>query len=273
MSFRRQASGGLGMEWVSCLHFDLSLAMAIHSAKSFELPLLLSAFSNVLHKSSVDNQSVENAIPNQSVTAVAPGSWVYLRRGQPNEESDYESNCRCQECPSDGKDSRKWYGERFVHSSITVGVRANIIPFKMIRTLNSTQQSPRTARDLLHFLSRPYPASFAFNLVLFRFFYSTYFWFLPSLSLLYISSSFRFPPSFTCHVNLTLINMRFNHVLLLLPISHTHYDFLDLSTSCLSFLPSILPLLNSQNFWRSHHVRVVVLCSIVVTNLHLQMYR
>jgi len=42
-------------------------------------------------KSSVDNQSVENAIPNQSVTAVAPGSWAYVRRGQPNEESDYES--------------------------------------------------------------------------------------------------------------------------------------------------------------------------------------
>ena len=32
-------------------------------------------------KSSVDNQSVENAIPNQSVTAVAPGSWAYVRRG------------------------------------------------------------------------------------------------------------------------------------------------------------------------------------------------
>jgi hypothetical protein len=31
---------------------------------------------------------VENAIPNQSVTA-APGSWAYVRRGQPNEESDY----------------------------------------------------------------------------------------------------------------------------------------------------------------------------------------
>jgi hypothetical protein len=43
-----QASGGLGMEYVSCLHFDLSLAMAIHSSKSFEMPLLLSAFSNVL---------------------------------------------------------------------------------------------------------------------------------------------------------------------------------------------------------------------------------
>ena len=38
--------------------------------------------------------------------------------------------------------------------------------------------------------------------------------------------------------------MRFYHVLLLLPISQTHIDFLDLSIS--------------QNFWRSHHVRVVV---------------
>jgi len=54
----------------------------------------------------VDNQSVENAIPNQSVIAVAPGSWAYVRRGQPNEESDYESNCRCQECPSDGGGSK-----------------------------------------------------------------------------------------------------------------------------------------------------------------------
>jgi len=35
----------------------------------------------------VDNQSVENAIPNQSVTAVAPGSWACVRRGQPNEET------------------------------------------------------------------------------------------------------------------------------------------------------------------------------------------
>ena len=153
-----------------------------------------------------------------------------------------------------------------MHSSITVGVRANIIPFKMIRTLNSTQQSPRTARDLLHFLSRPYPASFAFNrtardllhlsrpypasfsfnLVLFRFFLLNKL-LIPSISLAAtytFSSSFGFPPPFTCHVNLTLINMRFYHVLLLLPISQTHIDFLDLSIS--------------QNFWRSHHVRVVV---------------
>jgi hypothetical protein len=43
--------------------------MAIHSSKSFELPLLSGTFSNALPKSSVDNQSVENdAIPNQSVT-------------------------------------------------------------------------------------------------------------------------------------------------------------------------------------------------------------
>ena len=47
--------------------------------------------------------TVENTIPNQSVTAVAPGSWAYVQRGQPNEESDYESKCRCQEYPNDGK--------------------------------------------------------------------------------------------------------------------------------------------------------------------------
>jgi len=39
----------------------------------------------------VENQSVENAIPIQSVTAVAPGSWAYVRRGQPNEESVVET--------------------------------------------------------------------------------------------------------------------------------------------------------------------------------------
>jgi hypothetical protein len=43
-----QASGGLGMEWGSWLHFDLSLEMAIHTSNSFEMPLLLSTFSNVL---------------------------------------------------------------------------------------------------------------------------------------------------------------------------------------------------------------------------------
>jgi len=35
----------------------------------------------------VDNPSVETAILNQSVTAVVPGSWAYVRRGQPNEDS------------------------------------------------------------------------------------------------------------------------------------------------------------------------------------------
>jgi hypothetical protein len=34
---------------------------------------------------------IENLIPNQSATAVAPGSLAYVRRGQPNEESGYES--------------------------------------------------------------------------------------------------------------------------------------------------------------------------------------
>jgi len=84
--------------------------MAIHSSKSFEMPLLLSAFSNVLPQVICGQPTGRECDTHQSVTAVAPGSWAYVRRGQPNEESDYESNCRCQECPSDGKDSRKWYG-------------------------------------------------------------------------------------------------------------------------------------------------------------------
>ena len=54
----------------------------------------------------MDNQSVENVIPNQSVIAVVPGSWAYVRRGKPNEEFDYESNFLYQEYP-DGRDSRK----------------------------------------------------------------------------------------------------------------------------------------------------------------------
>jgi len=73
------------------------LAIAIHSSNSFvrnaltfERVLQLPAPSYLyLWAVGNQNQSVENAIPNQSVTAVAPGSWVYVRRGQPNEESDY----------------------------------------------------------------------------------------------------------------------------------------------------------------------------------------
>jgi len=34
----------------------------------------------------VDNRPAENVLPNLSATAVAPGSWTYVRRGQPNEE-------------------------------------------------------------------------------------------------------------------------------------------------------------------------------------------
>jgi len=104
--FSHQALGGLGVEWVSYLHFGLSLAMAIHSSNSLKMPLLLSALSNVLpSKSSVDNQSIENVIPNQSVTAAAPGSWACVLHGQPNEESNYESSSPYQEC---GRVSRKW---------------------------------------------------------------------------------------------------------------------------------------------------------------------
>ena len=84
--------------------------MAIHSGTHRNLRNALT-FERVLQrptsspKSSVDNQLAENATPNQSVTAVAPGSWACVRRGQPNEEPDYESKCRCQECPSDDRDS------------------------------------------------------------------------------------------------------------------------------------------------------------------------
>jgi hypothetical protein len=77
--------------------------MAIHSSNSFEMPLLLSALSNVLPQvirgqpngRECDTQPVSNCRG-----AVAPGSWAYVRRGQPNEESDYVSNCRCREFPS-----------------------------------------------------------------------------------------------------------------------------------------------------------------------------
>ena len=48
MSISHQASGGFGLECVCCLHFGLSFAMAIHSLKSLEMPLLASAFSSAL---------------------------------------------------------------------------------------------------------------------------------------------------------------------------------------------------------------------------------
>jgi len=58
-------------------------------------------------KSSVDNRPADNALLKLPATAVAPGSWAYVRRGQPNEETDCRSSCRCQEGPSDEKDYRK----------------------------------------------------------------------------------------------------------------------------------------------------------------------
>jgi len=88
--------------------------MAIHSGTHRNLRNALTV-ERVLQrptsspKSSVDNQLAENATPNQSVTAVAPGSWVYVRRTQPKDEpgyGGYGSNCRCKELPSDGSDPR-----------------------------------------------------------------------------------------------------------------------------------------------------------------------
>ena len=48
----------------------------------------------------------ENVLPNLTTTAVVPGSWAYEQRGQPNEEADCDSSCRCQEDSNDEKDSR-----------------------------------------------------------------------------------------------------------------------------------------------------------------------
>ena len=45
-------------------------------------------------------------LPNLPTTAVVPGSWAYGPRGQPNEEADCDSSCRCQEDSNDEKDSR-----------------------------------------------------------------------------------------------------------------------------------------------------------------------
>ena len=55
--------------------------MANHSSSSLEMALRLSAFSNVLPKSSVDNRPVENAVPNLSAIAEAPGSSSRVKSG------------------------------------------------------------------------------------------------------------------------------------------------------------------------------------------------
>ena len=55
------------MEEVCCLHFDLSLAMAIHSSNSLVMPLLLSAFTNNLPKD-ICGQSVSREFDTQQVS-------------------------------------------------------------------------------------------------------------------------------------------------------------------------------------------------------------
>jgi hypothetical protein len=55
------------------------------------MSLLSNEFSNALSQLLI---GLECDTKNQSVTAVAPGSWEYVRCGQPNEESDYESSWR-----------------------------------------------------------------------------------------------------------------------------------------------------------------------------------
>ena len=39
----------------------------------------------------MDNRPAENALPNLSATAVAPGSWAYVRRGQPSEDTNEQN--------------------------------------------------------------------------------------------------------------------------------------------------------------------------------------
>jgi hypothetical protein len=93
-----QASGGLGLDCACCFHFGLSFAMAIYPSNSSETPLLASAFTPASYPtSSMGNQPAENLLTNLSIIAVAPGSWAYEQRGQPNEKSDWGSNCQCRE--------------------------------------------------------------------------------------------------------------------------------------------------------------------------------
>ena len=71
--------------------------MAIHSLNSLKC-LYWRAHSPASYPtSSVGNRPAENVLPNLSTTAVVPGSWAYEQRGQPNEEADCDSSCRCQE--------------------------------------------------------------------------------------------------------------------------------------------------------------------------------
>ena len=98
---------------IRCFCFGVSLLSPLRpilrNGKPFiELLGIALTFERALQrptpKSSVDNRPAENALPNLSATAVAPGSWAHVRRGQPNEETDCRSSCRCQGGPGGGKD-------------------------------------------------------------------------------------------------------------------------------------------------------------------------
>jgi hypothetical protein len=83
--------------------------MALHSSNSFEMPLLLSAFSNVLPQV-ICGQPIGRVCGTEPVSNYRGARLMgtrYVRRGQPNEDADYESNCRYQECLNDGSDSQK----------------------------------------------------------------------------------------------------------------------------------------------------------------------
>ena len=97
-----QASGGFGLELVCCLHFGLSFAIAIGSLNSLEMPVLASAFSSVLPHV-ICGQPTGRECATQ---LVSKGLWAYGPRGQPNEEADCDTSCRCQEDSNDEKDSR-----------------------------------------------------------------------------------------------------------------------------------------------------------------------
>ena len=64
------------------------------------------------------NRPAGNVLPNLSTTAVVPGSWAYGPRGQPNEEADCDSSCRCQEDSNDEKDYS--YSKFIRHNIVTL---------------------------------------------------------------------------------------------------------------------------------------------------------
>ena len=81
--------------------------MANHSSDSLEMPLRLSAFSNVLPQV-ICGQPTGRECATQLFSnyrgARFMGIRATVRRGQPNEETDCTGSCRCQGGPSDEKD-------------------------------------------------------------------------------------------------------------------------------------------------------------------------